>query len=131
MQWARPLTSRAKQLRRNETPEEKLLWRFVRRGQLEGFKFRRQHPIMNYIADFACHEAMLIVELDGGHHAEQQGYDILRDRELEELGWLVLRFENESVRLSLHAVLETILTEAQKRARPLPGPLPSGGEGER
>ncbi|ATS23620.1 endonuclease domain-containing protein [Xanthomonas phaseoli pv. phaseoli] len=115
----------ARALRRDMTDAERALWRGLRGIQLQGFKFRRQHPIPPYIADFCCIEATLIVELDGSqHHAVG---DQARTQWLQSNGWAVLRFWNNDVLLSLDAVVEAISTIV---APPYPHPNPSpGGEG--
>jgi very-short-patch-repair endonuclease len=79
---------RARQLRKRTTPSENNLWALLRKKQFEGYKFRRQHPIYKFIADFYCHELRLIIELDGGIHLnpEQAAYDIGRTFELNQLG---------------------------------------------
>ena len=87
----RRLTPVARKLRRNMTDAEALLWRHVRNGQLCGGKFRRQFPIGAYVADFACWDAKLVIELDGGQHANDPN-DKTRQREIEALGFRVLRF---------------------------------------
>ncbi len=88
---------KAKELRDNPTRAEEFLWEKIRRNQLSGFKFRRQHPIANFIADFYCHEVRLVVELDGSIHRkiEQKDYDNGREHELRTFGIKVLRFKNE------------------------------------
>nr|VFJ96659.1 MAG: Very-short-patch-repair endonuclease [Candidatus Kentron sp. LFY] len=119
---------RARSLRQNATDAEKLLWRHLRNRQLSGFKFRRQMPVEPYIVDFACLEAKLIIELDGGQHAEQQTYDQNRSRVLGSRGYRVLRFWNNEMLRDMDAVLERIrmvLLDA-----PHPGPLPEG-EGDK
>ena len=97
-------------LRNEPTPAEKYLWQFLRRGQLSGFKFRRQASIGKYIVDFYCPQAKLAVELDGNHHMEcsQQVYDAERTDFLSGVGIYVLRFPNELVLTSPQAVLDTI-----------------------
>ncbi|MCC8539607.1 endonuclease domain-containing protein [Xanthomonas axonopodis pv. poinsettiicola] len=115
----------ARALRRDMTDAERALWRRLRGNQLKGFKFRRQHPIPPYIADFCCIEAKLIVELDGSQH--QASFDQARTRWLQSKGWIVLRFWNNDVLLSLDAVVEAISTIV---APPYPHPNPStGGRG--
>ncbi|WP_055027067.1 endonuclease domain-containing protein, partial [Xanthomonas euvesicatoria] len=96
---------------------ERALWRRLRGNQLQGFKFRRQHPIPPYIADFCCIEAKVIVELDGSQH--QASFDQARTRWLQSKGWIVLRFWNNDVLLSLDAVVEAIFTIV---ATPYPHP---------
>jgi crossover junction endodeoxyribonuclease RuvC len=97
----------ARNLRREPTEAERLLWRYLRHEQL-GVKFRRQHTYGNFILDFASIEARLVVELDGGQHAESLTYDAERTRFLEQAGFRVLRFWNNQVFENLEGVLETI-----------------------
>ena len=91
--------ARAKELRQNMTPAEKALWQRLRNRQLDGFYFRRQHPIKYFIADFYCAKADLIVEVDGGIHNNpvNQEWDMNRTAELEKTGITVIRFTNEEV----------------------------------
>jgi adenine-specific DNA-methyltransferase len=98
----------AKALRKNQTDAEALLWSKLRARQLNGAKFRRQHAIGPFIADFACLEHRLIVELDGGQHAEQAGYDQQRSAFLREQGFRVLRFWNHEVLTQTDAVQHAI-----------------------
>ena len=93
------------------TEPELILWSQLRRRGLGGHKFRRQHPIGPYVVDFACLNAKLIVELDGGHHSEQRHADRQRDANLEGLGFTILRFWNDDVRGNLAGVLEKIVSE--------------------
>jgi very-short-patch-repair endonuclease len=95
------------------------LWYFLRNRQLAGFKFRRQIPIGPYVADFVCVEAQLIVELDGGQHAEQVQRDQARTRYLVALGFRVLRFWNNDVLAQTESVL-IMIVEALRS----PGPSP-------
>jgi len=123
---------RAKELRKNMTPSESALWPLLRNKQLKGFKFRRQHPVKNFILDFYCHEIRLAIELDGGIHnnPEQAEYDLGRTYELNEMGIEVLRFRNEDLRNDVDWVLDEILkriSQIRVTAPPLPSP---GGEGE-
>ena len=99
-----------KELRGNLTPAEAALWKLLKGKQMEGKKFRRQHSIENYIADFYCPEAGLIIELDGqGHNSYAQAdYDNERDAYLNNLGLTVLRFENKLVFDHPEYVLEEI-----------------------
>ena len=101
---------RARRLRREATLPERLLWSKLRNGQLAGLKFRRQHPVGPYIADFACFDLKLLVELDGDTHgAEAQvRRDASRTAYLEREGWRVIRFWNVDVMDSLDEVLEQI-----------------------
>jgi very-short-patch-repair endonuclease len=103
------LTQYAKELRQNMTDAEQRLWKHLRAHRLNGAKFRRQHPIANYIVDFVCLDASLIVELDGGQHAEQIGYDQKRDALLKQHGFTVLRFWNNDVLQNTEGVLTAIL----------------------
>jgi very-short-patch-repair endonuclease len=98
---------RARQMRREMTEAERKLWWHLRRRDLEG-RFRRQVPLGEYIADFACLEARLVIEVDGGQHVEQQTYDTARTAWLESQGFRVLRFWNHEVFTELNNVLETI-----------------------
>ena len=90
---------RAKLLRKKCTPAEKNLWKMVRNRKMLGLKFRRQHPLVKYIADFYCHEALLVIELDGSVHDSEisMRYDANRDKIITDLGITVLRFKNEVV----------------------------------
>ena len=90
------------------TEAEEMLWKHLRNNKLNGLKFRRQHPLDIYIADFYCHQKKLIIEIDGGVHdiPEQEEYDNGRTFELEEKGFKVLRFRNEDVLNDISSVLE-------------------------
>ncbi|WEN14765.1 endonuclease domain-containing protein [Rhodanobacter sp. AS-Z3] len=116
---------RARELRRAMTDAEQKLWYHLRNRQLCGHKFRRQHEIDQYIVDFACTDAMLIIELDGGQHAEQQEYDERRTRHLEAKGYRVLRFWNNDALTKIESVLGVILETVASPA-PHPNPLPVG-----
>ena len=105
------------------TDAERKLWRLLRGGQLDGLKFRRQHPIPPYIADFCCIEKKLIVELDGSQHTEAN--DAPRTRALESQGWKIIRFWDHDVLLSAEAVAEAIWNIAGK-PYPHPNPSPDG-----
>ena len=119
--------SRPQQLRTNATEAEQKIWYFLRNRQSEKFKFRRQHPIGVYIVDFVCLEEKLIVEIDGGQHAERVQYDERRTNALRAKGFRLLRFWNNEVMQNTNAVLETILAEMNAG----PSPLPSPRNGER
>ncbi len=126
--------NRARSLRNHATDTERHLWRCLRNHQLGGHRFRRQVPIGNYIADFACLEAKLIIELDGGQHQEQAEYDAHRDSQMEAMGFGVLRFWDNQVFQETQAVLEVILRALEERsslhpACPHPSPPPQAGEG--
>ena len=95
-------------LRNNMTDAEQQLWRHIRRGQIEGFKFRRQHLFRDYILDFVCPEAKLVIEVDGGQHAAHQEIDAYRTAALEAAGYHVLRFWNHEVLHEMEVVKEVI-----------------------
>lgn len=99
----------ARKLRKDQTDAERRLWWNLRNRQLEGWKFRRQVPVGEYIADFVCIDAKLIIELDGGQHSEQRQYDEQRTRDLEQAGFAVLRFWNNDVLTNTESVIEEIL----------------------
>jgi very-short-patch-repair endonuclease len=100
----------AKYLRQNTTETEETLWKFLRNRNLLRRKFRRQHPLGSFVADFYCHECRLVVEVDGGYHnlVDQQAYDKWRTEELAQMGISVIRFTNEQVQNSLREVLTEI-----------------------
>jgi very-short-patch-repair endonuclease len=98
----------ARVLRKNATDAERFLWSYLRRRQLDGFRFRRQRPIGDYVCDFVCLEASLIVELDGSQHAERTPYDQIRDAFLRSEGFRVLRFWNVDLFDNVDSVVETI-----------------------
>lgn len=112
---------KARQLRRNQTDAEQAIWARLRDRQLCGAKFRRQHPIGPFIADYCCPQSKVIVELDGGQHAVQVAADQKRSRFLEEQGYEMLRFWNHDVLKDTVAVLERI---AEALSDPHPCPLP-------
>jgi very-short-patch-repair endonuclease len=99
---------RAKELRREMTQEEKILWQHLRANQLNGLHFRRQQIIDGFIADFYCHAARLVIEVDGEIHQKQAEYDTERDRILLARGLRLLRIRNEEVRQNLDKVLADI-----------------------
>jgi very-short-patch-repair endonuclease len=105
----REVTARARQLRRSMTEAERALWRMIRNKQLCEMRFRRQRPMGQYIVDFVCLEAKLILEVDGGQHAEQIAYDSKRTQFLESLGYRVLRFWNNDVLQNMDGVVTVIL----------------------
>jgi very-short-patch-repair endonuclease len=106
----------ARQLRKELTPAEDMLWQELRNRKLNGLKFRRQHPINNYVADFYCCEKRFIVEVDGGihHEKEQRDYDEARTKDLGSMGIEVLRFTNNEVENEMPDVLKRILDFARK-----------------
>lgn len=119
------LTAIAKLLRKNSTDVERLLWRYLRAGRFAGHKFRRQQPVGSYVVDFVCFEAKLVIELDGGQHAEQLDYDCRRNRWLADQGFRVLRFWNNEMTENMDGVLQCILLALS----PSPQPSPIKGEG--
>jgi very-short-patch-repair endonuclease len=115
--------TRARQLRKDETWAEKLLWRWLRDRRFSSYKFRRQHPLGDYYLDFFCEEAELNVELDGSQHGfpGQQNHDAEREKFLQSRGIKTLRFWNSHLRRNAQSIRDTIFEELQKRApRPLP-----------
>ena len=105
------LVKLARILRKNQTPYESKLWCLLRDKRLEGLKFRRQYPIGIYIVDFCCFEKKLIIELDGGHHNqnEQIKNDQKRDQYLINQGYKILRFWNNDLDNNIEGVIEKIL----------------------
>ena len=118
---------RAREMRQAPTPEEQLLWQRLRRNALGGLHFRRQQIIDGFIADFYCHAAGLVIEIDGPVHTERQSYDEERDAVLESRGLRVLRFSNEDVRINLQSVLTHILEAARQTELPFPRREGAGG----
>lgn len=118
--WKVPakLRANARALRRNSTDAERILWSALRAGQLSGMVFRRQVPIERYVADFICHAAKLVIELDGGQHFsdESERADARRSAAIEAKGFKVLRFSNLDVMTNRGGVLETIATAVAERA---------------
>jgi very-short-patch-repair endonuclease len=105
----------ARNLRQNQTDAEGLLWTRLRRRQLAGFKFRRQHMIGSYICDFVWPEAWIVVELDGSQHLETATYDSRRDDFLRSKGFRVLRFWNSNVLSETDDVIETIFEALHRK----------------
>jgi type I site-specific restriction endonuclease len=135
------LINNARELRKNQTDAESLLWQMLRNRQIEDAKFRRQHPIEPYILDFYCHEKKLAIELDGGQHNTNEGKekDQKRTEFLKSQGIRVLRFWNNDVLQNTESVLEVIYNQLLPHPNPLPKgegftitlPLPLGeGRGE-
>ena len=101
-------TRRARKLRRQATDAETKMWHLLRNRQLRNAKFRRQHPIGHYVADFVCVEHTLIVEIDGGQHASQTDGDVRRTAYLNDLGYTVVRYWNNEVLTNPEGVLEDL-----------------------
>ena len=121
---------RARALRETSTDAERLLWKHLRDRRLDGYKFRRQHPIASYFADFACDEASLVVELDGGQHFEPEAAqaDAKRTAALRSNGWQVLRFDNRQMLEQTESVL-SVIHQWLRSNHSHPKPLPPAGEG--
>jgi len=111
------------------TDSERKLWSGLRSEQL-GVKFRRQHPLGNYIADFACLDPKLIVELDGSQHQAQESYDARRDAFLRGQGFEILRFGSNDPFVNFEGVLQAIVNRLAELKAACPHPnLPPEGEG--
>jgi UDP-N-acetylglucosamine 1-carboxyvinyltransferase len=119
-------TIKARELRTNATKAEKKLWAFLRYEQT-GFKFRRQFPVGKYIADFACPECKIVIEIDGDTHDTRQAYDADRTKFLESAGYNVLRFSNKDVYENVEGVVETIMRHLKTVGAPPLTPPQSGG----
>lgn len=115
------IAKQTRQLRHAQTDAEKLLWKHLRKKQENGHRFRRQHPVDSYIADFACIKAGLIVEVDGGQHADQHA------RYLETRGFRVLRFWNNEVLQNIEGVMYQIRVALKEPANPHPSLPPRMG----
>src|SRR6185312_14535608 len=121
----------ARRLRANQTDAEAVLWNRIRNRQIDGHKFARQVPIGAYICDFVCREKQIVIEVDGGQHAES-ATDAIRDNYLIAEGYRVLRFWNNDVLGNLEGVLTTIQTELGGGSpSPQPSPREERGEGVR
>ena len=123
------LLDNAKALRSNQTNAEQRLWYHLRAHRFMGRKFKRQKPIGRYVVDFVCLEEKLVIELDGGQHAENVAYDLERDSWLMSEGFTVLRFWNNELLNEMEGVLERIRLEFIKHTLS-PGPSPVNGRGE-
>jgi len=105
----------SRKLRKNITPEEQIIWKYIRRKQIHDVQFYRQKPLGEYIVDFYCPRANLVLEIDGIQHIENAEYDAERDYYLEGLGLRVVRIWNSDVRNNLKNVLKTIRQIVQER----------------
>ncbi len=126
------LVGKARRLRRDMTETEKRLWYYLRSSRFEGYKFRRQYPLGNYIVDFICVQEKLIIELDGGQHLLQLKYDSIRDNWFKQQGFHILRFWNNEMMEKPVGVLQVIMEylKCESAARdPHPGPLPGRERG--
>jgi very-short-patch-repair endonuclease len=130
--WKVPskLRSNTRALRRNSTDAERILWSELRDHRLNGAGFRRQVPIENYVADFVCHTAKLVIEFDGGQHFSDQAEraDAVRSAVIEAKGFMVLRFTNHDVMKNRAGVLETIASAVAERVPTLTLPRKRGRE---
>jgi very-short-patch-repair endonuclease len=119
------MLTNAKSLRSNQTDAEQKLWYHLRAHRFMGLKFKRQKPMGRYIVDFVCIERQLIIEIDGGQHADQVAYDQQRDAWLRSQGYSVLRFWNNDVMQQMEGVLDKIHDALS------PDPSPASGRGEK
>ena len=111
--------ARARELRREMTPAEQTLWKALRRNRIDGHHFRRQQVIAGFIVDFYCHQAGLVIEVDGEIHAASGSYYRQRDLELERYGLQVLRVKNVDVLTNLPKVLASVRAEIAHSSRPM------------
>ena len=116
----------ARRLRRDATEAEKRLWTALRNRDHAKYKFRRQHTLGPYVVDFVCLVKKLVIEIDGGQHADRAEYDAGRTAALEAKGFRVIRFWNNDVVDNFEGVVQTIERELK---HPHPNPLPQAGEG--
>ncbi|MCK9398738.1 MAG: endonuclease domain-containing protein [Bacteroidales bacterium] len=121
----------AADLRKTMTDTEKILWNKLRNRQVAGFRFRRQHPIREFVVDFFCYEAMLVIEIDGDVHEEayQKERDVERTKILRSLGLMELRFKNAAVLKNIESVIKKIESELEQFKLSIP--FPRVGEGAR
>jgi len=129
MRGPRPC-DRERTLRRRRTEAEHALWQHERDRRLLDRKFRRQHRIGRFVADFVCLEAGLIIELDGSQHLDREPRDAARTRWLETQGYRVIRFWNDDVLLRIDDALTAIATALAAPRLPSGPPLPARGKGE-
>ena len=116
MKRPKQLTERSRRLRRDATWPEKILWSGLRGEQLEGFKFRRQHPVLGHILDFACVSVKVAVEVDGASHSfGRDAADDRKEQVLREHGWEIVRFSNREINSNLNGSLVHILNVCKRR----------------
>ena len=110
------MLKRARMLRKEQTEAEEMLWRRIRRRQVLGFRFRRQHPINYFVADFYCHEANLVLEIDGGIHDDPRvkERDTWREEVISKFGLKVIRFKNDEVLENIEKVVAEIASQIIK-----------------
>ena len=121
----------ARGLRKRMTDAERLLWRHLRNRELGGWKFRRQYPVGPFIVDFICVEKNVVIEVDGGQHAEIEALDLQRSAYLNKMGYRVLRYWNNEVLQETEAVLTAIFAILANGKQNSPSPQPSPPFGER
>ena len=120
--------SRAGALRNGASPVEKKLWVVLREeAKARKFKFRRQVALHPYVADFACMETRLLVELDGSSHEARQNYDARREEDLRQMGFHVLRFSNDEITHNVEGVVQAIMAKAETLRKEQAGSLPLAG----
>lgn len=125
---AKPIIfERAKAMRENMTHAEKAVWELLKSKKIAGLRFKPQHPIDIFIADFYCHQLKLVIEIDGGIHktVDQREYDIGREAELENWGIKVIRFTNEEVENNITHIQNEIERICAERRSELQSPLQS------
>ena len=105
------LKARAREIRKDQTPAESLLWEELRNRKCNGYKFRRQHVIRRFIVDFYCASAKLVIELDGPVHRSTKEEDFIRETELNRMGLRIVRFDNDEVVTATRHVIGRISTE--------------------
>ena len=110
----------ARQLRKNETKAEKLVWETIRDRKLMGLKFRRQHVVQGFVLDFYCQEARLGIEIDGSVHSKRQNYDRIRQDIIESKGISVVRIRNHQILNNKGSILNTVRKAVVKHLPPLP-----------
>ena len=108
------MLARAKELRREMTPAEKILWKHLKANRLNGLHFRRQQVVHGYYPDFYCHQHELIVEVDGDIHDLQEDYDAEREAYLRLLGFQIIRLTNDEITKNLNSVLQKIVEACKK-----------------
>jgi very-short-patch-repair endonuclease len=120
------IKSKARELRKNMTKSERILWNILRNRQLNGLHFRRQHPYGIYILDFYCFKTNLVIEIDGLIHLKQHTYDNERTRYLESSGLKVLRFKNKDIENRIEWVLDEIRSNLIESPPSQPSPKGEG-----
>jgi len=124
-------SQRARTLRKRMTDAERLLWRHLRNRELGGWKFRRQYPVGPFIVDFICVEKNVVIEVDGGQHAENEALDLQRSAYLNKMGYRVVRLWNNEVLQETEGVLTAIFEILANGKQNSPSPQPSPPSGER